>query len=117
MKKLAVAVSVWALPLLAFAQVRSIQDAAGLITNIINGVVIPMIFLLAFVLFIWGVVQFFLFGSKDEEAREKGRNYIIGGIIAFFVMMSVWGLANILVNTFNLSSGGPQYLPVGPGPR
>jgi uncharacterized membrane protein len=118
MKQFAVLAAIWALPLLTFAQqVRSIQDAGVVLTNIINGVLVPMIFAIAFLVFIWGVVNFFLLGAKDEEAREKGRNYILYGIIAFFVMVSVWGLVNILVGTFNLSSGGPSNIPVAPGPR
>lgn len=117
MKQFAVLAAVFALPLIASAQVRSIYDAAGVITNIINGVLVPMIFAIAFLVFIWGIVQYFLLGAKDEEARAKGRDYILYGIIAFFVMVSVWGLVNILVGTFNLSSGGPSFIPGAPGPR
>lgn len=115
MKKFAVLASAWALPLFALAQVRSIYDAGSVITQIINGVLVPMIFAIAFLVFIWGVVQAFLL--KDEEAREKGKSYILWGVIAMFVMASVWGLVNILIGTFNLSSGGPSLIPVAPGPR
>ena len=117
MKKFAVLATFWALPLFALAQVRNITDAAGKITEIINSVLVPMIFAIAFLVFIWGVVQYFLLGSKDEEAKEKGKSYILYGIIAFFVMVSVWGLVNILVGTFNLQSGGPSFIPGAPGPR
>ena len=115
MKKFAVLAATWALPLLAAAQVRSIYDAGTKITEIINGVLVPMIFAIAFIVFIWGIVQAFLL--KDEEAREKGKSYILWGIIAMFIMVSVWGLVNILVGTFNLSSGGPSFIPGAPGPR
>ncbi len=116
MKKFAVIASVWALPLLAFAQVRSIYDAGAVITQIINGVLVPLVFAIAFIVFIWGVFQYFIAGGHDEEAKEKGKSLMLYGLVGFFLMVSVWGLVNILVGTFNLNSTPPQ-LPGAPGPR
>jgi hypothetical protein len=116
MKKIATLAAVWALPMLAFAQVRSIQDAAGAVTQIINGVLVPLVFAIAFIVFIWGIFQYFIAGGHDEEAKEKGKSLMIYGIVGFFVMVAVWGLVNILVGTFNLNQAPPP-LPAAPGPR
>jgi hypothetical protein len=116
MKKIALIGSAWALPLLAFAQVRSIYDAAAVITQIINGVLVPLVFAIAFVVFIWGIFTYFIAGGHDEEAKEKGKSLMLYGLIGFFLMIAVWGLVNILLGTFNLNNSIPN-LPGAPGPR
>ena len=116
MKYFAVTALAFALPLVAAAQVRSITEAAGVVIQIINGVLVPLVFALAFIVFIWGVFQYFIMGGHDEEAKEKGRSLMLWGLVGFFLMVSVWGLVNILVGTFNLSQVPPN-LPGAPGPR
>lgn len=116
MKKFAVIASAWALPLLAAAQVRNITDAANLITGIINGVLVPLIFAIAFVVFIWGVFTYFIASGDNDEKRENGKKLMLYGIVGFFLMVSVWGLVNILLGTVNLNTSLPQ-LPQAPGAR
>lgn len=116
MKTFALSAAAWALPLLAFAQVRSIQEAGGIVTSIINGVLVPLVFAIAFIVFIWGVFQYFILGGSNQEKREEGQKLMLYGLIGFFLMVSVWGLVNILVGTFNLSQTPPN-LPGAPGPR
>lgn len=119
MKKFLAIASAWALPLLAAAQapVRSVQDAAGAITSIINGTLVPLIFTIAFLVFIWGIFQYFIQGKDSDEKKDEAKKIMLYGIIGFFIMASVWGLVNILIGTFNLSSGGPAFIPTGPDPR
>lgn len=116
MKKIALIGSAWALPLLAFAQVRNVYDAAAAVTQIINGVLVPLIFAIAFIVFIWGIFQYFIAGGHDEEAKEKGKSLMLYGLIGFFLMIAVWGLVNILLGTFNLNTAQPNF-PQAPGPR
>ena len=79
------------------------QDLLCYITQIINDSVIPLIFALATVMFVWGVVQFVI--NSDEEAKkEKGKQFMLWGIIALAVMVSVWGLVKILGDTFNVNT-------------
>ncbi len=106
--------SAWALPLLAFAQVNNIFNLHTLLTQIINGVLVPLVFAVAFLVFIWGVVQYFIAGAGED--KEKAKNLIIYGVIGFFVMVAVWGLVNILLGTFNLNQNIPQ-IPQVPGSR
>ena len=79
------------------------QDLLCYITRIINDSVIPLIFALAVVMFIWGVVQFVI-NSSEEAKKEKGRQFMIWGIIALTVMVSVWGLVAILGKTFSVDT-------------
>lgn len=114
MKKIAYTSAAFLLPVLAFAQVSNIQDLGQVLINIINTVVVPLIFALAFVVFLWGVFQYFIAGAADEEKKEAGKSLMIYGIIGFVVMVSVWGLVNLVVGTFNLNDTGPTTLPVAP---
>jgi hypothetical protein len=98
------------LPLLAAAQtINSLQSAGQFAINFINTVLVPVIFALAFIVFIWGVFTYFILGRGDEEKQSTGRSLMLWGLIGFFVMVSVWGLVNILLGTFNLNGAVPTY--------
>ncbi|HEU0081212.1 MAG TPA: pilin [Candidatus Paceibacterota bacterium] len=94
------------LPVSAFAaDIRNLDSIFLFIKNILN-TVLPLIIAAAVVYFVWGMFQLFLAG--DEEKHEKAKTTVIYGVIAIFVMVSVWGLVNILANTFNLNNSSVQ---------
>lgn len=110
MKKIAYAGAALAFPFFAFAQsVNSVQDLASFIINLINNVATPLIFALAFIVFIWGIVRYFIFGGHDPAKQKEGRMLMIWGIVGFAVMLSVWGLVHILTGTVGLNN--TQVLP------
>jgi hypothetical protein len=82
-----------------------IQDLLCYFTKILNDSVIPLIFAIAMVMFIWGVVNFFIINADEEAKREQGRQFMIWGIIALAVMLSVWGLVGIVGSTFGIKGG------------
>ena len=63
--------------------------------------VIPILIALGVVYFVWGVVQYVI--ANDEEAKKAGRDRVIFGIIGLAIIISVWGLAKLLGNTFGLN--------------
>jgi len=87
------------------------QDVLCYITKIINDSIIPLIFALATVMFVWGVVNFFVLNADEEKKREQGKQFMLWGIIALAVMLSVWGLVGILGSTFNISTIRSSVLP------
>ena len=87
------------LPSVAFA-VADVEELIIEILYLLN-LVIPVIFGLALVYFLWGLAQFIL-NAGNETARENARNIMIWGIIALFVMVSIWGILRVLSNTFLL---------------
>jgi hypothetical protein len=90
--------------LCSLATNSNLQNLINYVICIISRSVIPLIFALAIVMFIWGVVQYVI--NSDEEAKkEKGRQFMIWGVIALTVMVSVWGLVGILGKTFNINTG------------
>lgn len=79
--------------------------------NIINGVLVPLLFALAFIVFLYGVAKAYIFSIGNEEEVSKGHKLILWGIIGFVVMLSLWGLVNIVSNTFGLAG---SYAPLPP---
>ncbi len=69
--------------------------------------VVPLLFTLATVGFIWGVIQYML-NPDNEEKRKEGKSFMLWGIIALFVIISMWGLVGVLTNTFGLKTLLPQ---------
>jgi len=54
--------------------------------------------------------------GDSEEAKKKGRDRIIYGIIGLAVIVSLWGLVNVVVKTFNLSGAAAPTLTPLTGP-
>src|SRR3989344_585142 len=114
MKKKLIVLSSFALgfaPLVALAQratgTNPVSCGAGGFADTIPGLlcrigdilnsVIPVLIALGVVYFVWGVITYVI--GSDEEAKKKGRDRIIYGIIGLAVIIAVWGLVRILVNT------------------
>lgn len=96
-------IAIMVIPFVASAAaIGTIGDLIGVFTSIINGLM-PFIVALAVLYFIWGVFQF-VAAAGDEEARSSGRDKMIYGIIGIFVMVSVWGLVNLLKGTFGVTN-------------
>lgn len=72
----------------------------GTIVPIFDQGIIPLLYAIAFIAFLIGIVRYFFFGG--EEAREKGKQLIVWGLVGFFVIFSVWGIVRLLLSTFNL---------------
>ncbi len=102
-----------ATPLFAAAQTQlnNVSDVGQFIINLINQVAVPVVFALAFVVFIFGVFRAFIVGANDESAKEKGKNLIIWGIGGMVIMLTVWGLVHIITGSFGTNNSGPGQLP------
>ncbi len=72
--------------------------------------VVPVLFALAFVVFLWGVVQFIM-NSADEGERAKGKQFMLWGIIGLFVMFTVWGLVSIVQKTIDPNAKDSLFIP------
>lgn len=72
--------------------------------------IIPVIIILGIVFFIWAVIQYLL-NESNEKKRQEARAYILWAIIGLFVIVSIWGLVGILVNTFGFQNGNTILIP------
>jgi hypothetical protein len=70
-------------------------------TLIVNPVIYFMIGL-AFVYFLWGVVEY-LIHADEPEARATGTQHMIWGVIGLAIMFSVFGIIGIIIKTFGIT--------------
>ncbi len=109
MKKLAYA-SLLLAPTLAFAQnngaptLNNIQTLLSSIKNLV-GTALPIVVGLALLGFFWGLMKF-IFAAGNEEKKAEGKNIMIYGIIALFVMVAVWGLVGFIAGALGVQTGG-----------
>ena len=68
-------------------------------TQILNPVIV-LLFTLATIFFIWGVIQYVI-GSQGATGKlEKAKSAILYGIIGMFIMASAWAIVGVLQNFF-----------------
>jgi phosphatidylglycerophosphatase A len=95
-------------PVIASAQ--TVQSVLAIFLSILNQV-IPILMVIATIVFLYGVIGYITAGA-DEEKRTDSKSYIIWGLIGLFAIVAVWGIVKVLVNTFGLGGVG---IPIGPG--
>lgn len=116
------------LPLVVFAQPPASGGGAtnfyGTLSPVLGGIIyyisalIPFALTLSVLFFLWGLAKF-VYDAGNEKTHEDGRRIMIWGVVAVFVFVSIWGIAFVILETFNIS---PTNLPgvssvVGPAGR
>lgn len=83
---------------IAYAAVTSVNQTINNITSNIIQPIIGFLFALALVMFIWGIVQF-IANAENEEKLNEGKEHMLWGIMGMFIMVSVFGIMNLICNT------------------
>ena len=76
---------------------------------------VPVVITLALIYFIWGIIQYVI--AQSDEKKEDAKTHIIYGIIAMFVIVSIWGITNFIaaylgITPFTSTPIIPQLPPV-----
>jgi hypothetical protein len=92
------------------------SDLGGSVIDIINGILVPVLFAVAFIVFLYGIARKYIFSHGDPAKVSEGHKIILWGLIGFAVMLSIWGLVNLVTSTFGLNDTAPtgDVLPRGP---
>ena len=104
MKRIAISSVALLAPVLALAA-ETLDNVVGTVGNII-GALTPLVVALALLFFFWGLAKYIL-AAGDESKQAEGRSIMIWGVVALFVMVSVWGLVQVLQQTF-LGTTSPE---------
>ncbi len=93
--------------LFAPAMVGAQGDVQGILRTIMNllNTLVPIIMALAIIYFLWELVSY-LSKQGDEGERKEHRQKMIFAIITLAVMVGVWGLVRVVLNTFQIQPGG-----------
>lgn len=108
------------LPLLAYAQLESTQtliervgELVRLLTIVVAGI--------ALLVFFWGLVKF-IYAQGSETVKSEAKKVMGWGLMALFVMVSIWGIVAFMQEELGLpsssagGSGSPKTLSDGCGP-
>jgi len=99
------------LPTLVFAQ--GLGNTLNLIIGgqTILSRLIPIAAGLALLVFIFGIVKY-IWAQGNEGAKADGKKIMLGGVIALFVLFSVWGIVGFLsADLLGTGVGGPPINP------
>lgn len=92
-----------------------IENLSSSLIGILNTVVVPVVFAIAFIVFIWGVFQAFILNGAEAEKRKEGAKFVLWSVIGFAVMISIWGIVNLFSSVFgNLDNNKPDFPTFGP---
>jgi len=70
---------------------------SGLVEKLVHFIegLIPLLIGVALIAFFWGLINF-IYKSQDSHAHNNGKALIIWGLIAMFVLISVWGIIRLM---------------------
>ncbi len=80
---------------IAEASVQTLMDS---INRVVINPLIILLFGLAVVYFIYGLTKY-LISPDNEEVRKSSKSHMLWGIIGMFIMVSVFGIINLIINT------------------
>src|SRR5262245_31779069 len=73
--------------------------------ELINPIIV-FLFILATLIFIWGVVMYIIGSAGGGNKLEQAKKILLWGLIGMFVMSSGWGIVNLLCDFFGTCTGG-----------
>lgn len=89
------------------AEFQNLGDVLAWLLGLVNDYFIPLLVSLALLAFFWRNIV--ALAKKDELAsKAETKWYLFWGVVALFVMVSVWGLVGILADAFGIKNVVPQ---------
>ncbi len=68
------------------------------VNQVIINPIISLLFGIAVLVFVYGVFEY-VKGSGSDDARSTGSRHMIAGVVGLFIMISVFGIMNVIMNT------------------
>ena len=85
----------------------SVDGVIGKLDTLIINPLIQLLFALAVVYFLYGVFEF-IANQENEEKKTSGKMHMLWGVIGLTVMMGVFTIMNIILNTLNVNGVNPE---------
>lgn len=86
------------------AQAQSLQTVIAEVGRVID-FLLPVAVSLALLTFFWGLIKY-LWNLDNQEARKEGKSLMTYGILALFVMVSIWGIVIFIGRSLGIYQGG-----------
>ncbi len=75
-----------------------ISGVVGELINIAN-LLYQLVFVLIILAFAYGVLKFIF---QDGDEKDKGKGFMVWSVVALFVLVSVWGIIQIVQGTLGI---------------
>jgi len=85
----------------------SVDSFVSNVNELIINPIIILLFALAVAFFLYGVFEF-ISNQENEEKKTTGKSHMIWGIIGIVIMMGVFSILNMIMDTFNISGIDPK---------
>lgn len=72
------------------------------VNQVIINPIILLLFAVAVLVFLYGVFEY-VKNSDSEDGRANGQRHMISGVFGLFIMISVFGIINLILNTIGVS--------------
>jgi uncharacterized membrane protein YidH (DUF202 family) len=79
----------------------SVDSFVSNVDKLIINPLISLLFALAIAFFLFGVFEF-IFNQDNEEKKTAGKSHMLWGIVGITIMMGVWTILGIILNTLNI---------------
>ena len=77
-----------------------LNTLVGTLIGLIN-TIIPVLVGIAMLIFFFGLGRY-VYESSDAHGHTQGKELIVWGLIAMFVLVSVWGILAVVRSSLNL---------------
>jgi len=109
--KLIIGLIIFSLPVLVSAaeneKLGEVKKTFEAVLGVIK-VLIPVAFGLAVLFFFFGIAKYIWSIGTD---KEKGKQIMVWGVVAIFVMTSIWGIVAFLGRSFGIKSADAPTIP------
>ncbi|KKQ34925.1 MAG: hypothetical protein US50_C0031G0005 [Candidatus Nomurabacteria bacterium GW2011_GWB1_37_5] len=82
------------------AYAASVDSLVSALKDQIINPIIKLLFVLAFMYFAWGVMEY-IWGASDEKKRTQGQQHMLWGVIGMAIMASALGIVQLIVGTID----------------
>jgi hypothetical protein len=79
---------------------EGVTELADKFTSVIINPLLALLFVIGFLVFIFGVLEFLLALGGESESRQNGKKHMLWGVVGMFIMSSAYAIVKIIQNTF-----------------
>jgi hypothetical protein len=84
----------------------NLQTYIATFISFLNGIVIPFMLGMAFLVFVINVFRFFILGGANPDSQEKAKQLAVYGVGAFVFIVIFWGVVNLVNSSFGIARFG-----------
>ncbi len=89
----------------------NLQSTLTSLLGFFEGYLIPFLLGIAFLIFVFNAIRFFVWGSNESEGRENAKNLALYSLASFVFILSFWGIVNLLAGGIGLQDCGSDLIP------